>query len=141
MTEWEAIKRPKLDATAEVDTSAISSGFMPLPFSRYLSNSFQHNQKHPILSDSKLVVYDLKGMHCHPHCSMPPCDSPLARISGQTRIACRLRRDSLESIEGCYSRHSKKRANLRELGSAVPGKSAPTNAMYVRSAKRFVIAL
>ncbi|KAF1802692.1 Cullin, partial [Mucor lusitanicus] len=33
---------------------------MPLPFSRYLSNSFQHSQKHPILSDSKLVVYDLK---------------------------------------------------------------------------------
>lgn len=61
MTEWEAIKRPKLDATAEKDTLATHAGFMPLPFSRYLSNSFQHSQKHPILSDSKLVVYDLKG--------------------------------------------------------------------------------
>ncbi|OAC99490.1 Cullin [Mucor lusitanicus CBS 277.49] len=60
MTEWEAIKRPKLDNMVEQSSSMSSAGFMPLPFSRYLSNSFQHSQKHPILSDSKLVVYDLK---------------------------------------------------------------------------------
>ncbi|CEP12647.1 hypothetical protein [Parasitella parasitica] len=55
MTEWEAVKKPKLD-----NSSASPSKSQPLPFSRYLSNSFQHSQKHPILSDSKLVVYDLK---------------------------------------------------------------------------------
>lgn len=62
MTEWEAIKKPKLDNEADQSMSTIASSSQPLPFSRYLSNSFQHNQKHPILSDSKLVVYDLKGI-------------------------------------------------------------------------------
>ncbi|KAI8645755.1 Cullin family-domain-containing protein [Parasitella parasitica] len=55
MTEWEAVKKPKLD-----NSSASPFNSQPLSFSRYLSNSFQHSQKHPILSDSKLVVYDLK---------------------------------------------------------------------------------
>ncbi|KAI8380560.1 Cullin [Choanephora cucurbitarum] len=52
MTDWESVKRPRLG-------DSIASQYQPLPFSQYLSNSL-HNQKHPILSDKKLIVYDLK---------------------------------------------------------------------------------
>lgn len=58
MSEWETIKRPRLDSNDDQDTPVTKQH---LPFSTFLSNSFRHNEKHPILSDKKLVVYDLKG--------------------------------------------------------------------------------
>ncbi|KAI8066197.1 Cullin family-domain-containing protein [Gilbertella persicaria] len=54
MTDWELVKRPKLE-----NGSNASTYFQQLPFSQYLTNAI-HNQKHPILSDKKLIVYDLK---------------------------------------------------------------------------------
>lgn len=59
MTEREAIKRPRLDSISDLDVFPDKE--QQLPFSTFLSNSFRHNEKHPILSDKKLVVYDLKG--------------------------------------------------------------------------------
>ncbi|KAI7888366.1 Cullin [Mucor mucedo] len=58
MTEREAIKRPRLDSISDLDVFPDKE--QQLPFSTFLSNSFRHNEKHPILSDKKLVVYDLK---------------------------------------------------------------------------------
>ncbi|KAI8382305.1 Cullin family-domain-containing protein [Blakeslea trispora] len=52
MTDRESVKRPRLG-------EQIAPQYQPLPFSQYLSKSL-HNQKHPILSDKKLIVYDLK---------------------------------------------------------------------------------
>lgn len=63
MNEWETVKRPRLDSNADQDT--IPAMKQQLPFSTFLSNSFRHNEKHPILSDKKLVVYDLKGTIIH----------------------------------------------------------------------------
>lgn len=83
MTEWEAIKRAKLDNTTGQSMTTANAGFIPLPFSRYLSNSFQHSQKHPILSDSKLVVYDLKGMHRQSYAMPPMIHNRIAQLIDQ----------------------------------------------------------
>jgi cullin-4 len=64
MSEWETVKRPRLDSGADQDLIINineQQQQQQLPFSAFLSNSFRHNEKHPILSDNKLIVYDLKG--------------------------------------------------------------------------------
>ncbi|KAI9244156.1 Cullin family-domain-containing protein [Helicostylum pulchrum] len=58
MNEWETIKRPRLDSNSDQDLIPIQNN--QLPFSAFLSKSFRQNEKHPVLSDKKLIVYDLK---------------------------------------------------------------------------------
>lgn len=60
MSEWETVKRPRLDLEQNLDTTLVREQ-QPLPFSSFLSNSIRQNEKHPILSDKKLIVYDLRG--------------------------------------------------------------------------------
>lgn len=59
MNEWETIKRPRLESSSDQDLIPIQNN--QLPFSAFLSKSFRQNEKHPVLSDKKLIVYDLKG--------------------------------------------------------------------------------
>lgn len=59
MNEWESIKKPRLDSCPDRDLAPTSP--QQLPFSAFLSKSFRQNEKHPILSDKKLIIYDLKG--------------------------------------------------------------------------------
>jgi cullin-4 len=66
MSEWETVKRARLDLDQGQEMNTITSQ-QQLPFSTFLSNSFRHNEKHPILSDKKLIVYDLKGNHTYTH--------------------------------------------------------------------------
>jgi cullin-4 len=61
MAEWETVKRPRLDSNTDQEKKPIINQ-QQLPFSTFLNNSFRHNEKHPILSDKKLIVYDLKGI-------------------------------------------------------------------------------
>ncbi|GAA5816112.1 hypothetical protein MFLAVUS_009635 [Mucor flavus] len=58
MNEWETIKRPRLESSSDQDLIPIQNN--QLPFSAFLSKSFRQNEKHPVLSDKKLIVYDLK---------------------------------------------------------------------------------
>jgi hypothetical protein len=60
MADWETVKKARHEYDLP-NTSISHQHSQQLPFSRYLSNSYQHNQKHPILTDKKLIVYDLKG--------------------------------------------------------------------------------
>ncbi|KAI8881581.1 Cullin-domain-containing protein, partial [Backusella circina FSU 941] len=48
--EWTSSKRARMDEDIEA----------PLAFSTFLSNSVGNNKRHPVLSDKKLVTYDLK---------------------------------------------------------------------------------
>lgn len=62
MSEWETVKRPRLDSS--LDQVPFTTNSQPqLPFSTFLSNSFRLNnsEKHPVLSDKKLTIYNLKG--------------------------------------------------------------------------------
>jgi hypothetical protein len=61
MADWESVKKARLEYDSPASTLIPQQQSQQLPFSRYLSNSYQHNQKHPILTDKKLIVYDLKG--------------------------------------------------------------------------------
>lgn len=65
MSEWETVKRPRLGLEQNIDSTLYreqqQQQQQPLPFSSFLSNSIRHNEKHPILSDKKLIVYDLRG--------------------------------------------------------------------------------
>jgi cullin-4 len=49
--EWTSSKRARMDEFIEP----------PIAFSTFLSNSVGDNKRHPILSEKKLVTYDLKG--------------------------------------------------------------------------------
>lgn len=54
----EVTKRPRLGYDQGMDSTSSVSIQQP-SFSRFLSN--ERDQQHPILSDKKLIVYDLKG--------------------------------------------------------------------------------
>lgn len=53
-------KRMRLD-----DDNTKHSGTRP--FSSFLSSSFRRSKKHPVLSDKKLIVYNLKGFFFQIH--------------------------------------------------------------------------
>lgn len=61
MADWESVKKARLELEPTNILVPPPQQSQQPPFSRYFSNSYKHNQKHPILTDKKLIVYDLKG--------------------------------------------------------------------------------
>ncbi|KAG0168743.1 Cullin-4B [Apophysomyces sp. BC1015] len=61
-SEWyrQDQKRPRLNPTTENDQDDVLMTDDRRPFSAFLTNSMRRTNRHPILSDKKLVVYDLK---------------------------------------------------------------------------------
>ncbi|KAI7898057.1 Cullin family-domain-containing protein [Cokeromyces recurvatus] len=95
-TNRDIVKKPRL----EYDQSVISSASSQLPFSNYLSNSHQHNRKHPVLSDKKLIVYDLKVDR--PELDFTYEESALLRLKNAIHSIQNNQLNNLESLEVLY---------------------------------------